>query len=195
MQWSSVLVGAQLLVVQADVEVSRPHSPPFHSASQEGHVSAVQSWCEHPETPDGNGGWNAARQRLWSSERGAQLTRLNPRNPCRIKGAGKEKAAERRIATVAQADRLAEAMGMRWRLMVYLGAYGPTRPEELAGLRCGDVGLYTLRIRVRLAEPERMNGADGSRATPGARLEPGDSSRVPMPGASLAPGVVRRAGP
>ncbi|CAL9507593.1 hypothetical protein [Streptomyces sp. enrichment culture] len=42
--------------------------------------------------------------------------------------------------------------------MIYLGAYGPLRPEELAGLRRRDVDLDTLRIRVRLAEPERMNG-------------------------------------
>ncbi|MFF8191742.1 tyrosine-type recombinase/integrase [Streptomyces bobili] len=83
---------------------------------------------------------------------------LIQRNPCRIKGAGKEKAAERRIATVAQVDALAEAVGMRWRLMVYLGAYGPMRPEELAGLRRRDVDLDNLRVRVRLAEPERMNG-------------------------------------
>ena len=83
---------------------------------------------------------------------------LITRNPCRIKGAGKEKAAERRIATVAQVDALAEAVGMRWRLMVYLGAYGPMRPEELAGLRRRDVDLDNLRVRVRLAEPERMNG-------------------------------------
>lgn len=83
---------------------------------------------------------------------------LIQRNPCRIKGAGKERAAERRIATVAQVDALAEAVGMRWRLMVHLGAYGPMRPEELAGLRRRDVDPDTLRIRVRLAEPERMNG-------------------------------------
>ncbi|WP_244788745.1 tyrosine-type recombinase/integrase [Streptomyces sp. BJ20] len=83
---------------------------------------------------------------------------LIQRNPCRIKGAGKEKAAERRIATVAQVDALANAVGMRWRLMVYLGAYGPMRPEELAGLRRRDVDVDTLRVRIRLAEPERMNG-------------------------------------
>ncbi len=83
---------------------------------------------------------------------------LVTRNPCRIKGVGKEKAAERRIATVAQVDALANAVGMRWRLMVYLGAYGPMRPEELAGLRRRDVDLDNLRVRVRLAEPERMNG-------------------------------------
>ncbi|MEU5595686.1 tyrosine-type recombinase/integrase [Streptomyces sp. NPDC020298] len=80
------------------------------------------------------------------------------RNPCRIKGAGKESAAERRIATVAQVDALADAIGIRWRLMVYLGAYGPMRPEELAGLRRRDVDPDNLVIRVRLAEPERTNG-------------------------------------
>ncbi|MEU9136243.1 tyrosine-type recombinase/integrase [Streptomyces sp. NPDC048404] len=80
------------------------------------------------------------------------------RNPCRIKGAGKESAAERRIATVAQVDALANAIGIRWRLMVYLGAYGPMRPEELAGLRRRDVDLDDMVIRVRVAEPERTNG-------------------------------------
>jgi len=83
---------------------------------------------------------------------------LISRNPCRIKGAGKEPAAERRIATVAQVDALADAIGIRWRLMVYLGAYGPMRPEELAGLRRRDVDLDNLVIRVRVAEPERTNG-------------------------------------
>jgi integrase len=39
-----------------------------------------------------------------------------------------------------------------------LGAYGPMRPEELAGLRRRDVDLDNLRVCVRLAEPERMNG-------------------------------------
>lgn len=83
---------------------------------------------------------------------------LISRNPCRIKGAGKEVAAERRIATVAQVDALADAIGPRWRFMVYLGAYGPMRPEEQAGLRRRDVDLEDLVIRVRVAEPERTNG-------------------------------------
>ncbi|MGW6011454.1 tyrosine-type recombinase/integrase [Streptomyces sp. NPDC055210] len=80
------------------------------------------------------------------------------RNPCRIKGAGKERAAERPIATVAQVDALADQLGPRWRLMVYLGAYGPLRPEELAGLRRRDVDVQALKVTVRLAEPERTNG-------------------------------------
>ncbi|MFJ4785683.1 tyrosine-type recombinase/integrase [Streptomyces sp. NPDC088794] len=83
---------------------------------------------------------------------------LIKRNPCRIKGGGKEKAAERRIATVAQVDGLADQLGPRWRLMVYLGAYGPLRPEELAGLRRRDIDVEALKIMVRVAEPERTNG-------------------------------------
>jgi integrase len=63
------------------------------------------------------------------------------RNPCRIKGAGKEEADERPVATVEQVDAVAEEMGPRWRLMVYLAAYGSLRPEEQAELRRPDVVL------------------------------------------------------
>ncbi|AKA04776.1 integrase [Streptomyces noursei ZPM] len=80
------------------------------------------------------------------------------RNPCRIKGAGKETAAEREIATVAQVDAMANAVGPRWRLMVYLGAYGPMRPEEQAELRRKDVDLDRMTIRVRQAAPELTTG-------------------------------------
>lgn len=80
------------------------------------------------------------------------------RNPCRIKGGGKESAAERQIATVDQVDALADALGPRWRLMVYLGAYGPMRPEEQAELRRMDVDLDAMTVRVRMAAPELTTG-------------------------------------
>ncbi|MGW3762405.1 tyrosine-type recombinase/integrase [Streptomyces sp. NPDC005131] len=80
------------------------------------------------------------------------------RNPCRIRGAGKESSAERQIATVDQVDALADALGPRWRLMVYLGAYGPMRPEEQAELRRKDVDLDEMTIRVRMAAPELTTG-------------------------------------
>ncbi|GAA1506505.1 site-specific integrase [Streptomyces albidochromogenes] len=80
------------------------------------------------------------------------------RNPCRIKGAGKESAAERQIATVDQVDQLANAVGPRWRLMVYLGAYGPMRPEEQAELRRKDVDLDDMTVRIRQAAPELTTG-------------------------------------
>ncbi|MFI0905761.1 tyrosine-type recombinase/integrase [Streptomyces sioyaensis] len=80
------------------------------------------------------------------------------RNPCRIKGAGKEAPAEREIATVEQVDALADAIGLRWRLMVYLGAYGPLRPEEQAELRRKDVNLDAMVLRIRQAAPELTTG-------------------------------------
>ncbi|MER7793598.1 site-specific integrase [Streptomyces sp. NPDC097640] len=80
------------------------------------------------------------------------------RNPCRIKGAGSEKAKERPTATIEQVDALAEAMGLRWRLMVYFCAYGPMRPEEMAALRRPDVILDPLAVRVREAAPELTTG-------------------------------------
>ncbi|MBD2832687.1 MULTISPECIES: tyrosine-type recombinase/integrase [Streptomyces] len=80
------------------------------------------------------------------------------RNPCRIRGAGKESSAERQIASVAQVDALADVLGPRWRLMVFLGAYGPMRPEEQAELRRKDVDLDEMTIRVRMAAPELTTG-------------------------------------
>jgi integrase len=95
------------------------------------------------------------------------------RNPCRIRGAGKESAAERPVATVDQVDALAQAIGPRWRLMVYLAAYGPLRPEEQAELRRRDVDLDTLTVRVRQAAPELTTGkrAEGpTKSEAGRRL-------------------------
>ncbi|RNG17747.1 tyrosine-type recombinase/integrase [Streptomyces botrytidirepellens] len=80
------------------------------------------------------------------------------RNPCRIKGAGTEKAKERPTATVEQVDALADAVGPRWRLMVYFGAYGPMRPEEQAALRRPDITLDPLAAQVREAAPELTTG-------------------------------------
>ncbi|KAA6220917.1 site-specific integrase [Streptomyces albofaciens JCM 4342] len=80
------------------------------------------------------------------------------RNPCRIKGAGKESAKERPTATVEQVDALADAMGPRWRLMVYIAAYGPARPEEQAAMRRPDVDLENVGVWIRTAEPELTTG-------------------------------------
>ncbi|MFI8311968.1 tyrosine-type recombinase/integrase [Streptomyces microflavus] len=137
----------------------------------------------------------APRVRSWRSERldttGADTTvaksyrllkailetavedELIRRNPCRIRGAGKETAAERPVATVDQVDALADVLGPRWRLMVFLGAYGPLRPEEQAELRRKDIDLDDLTVRVRKAAPELTTGkrAEGpTKSEAGRRL-------------------------
>ncbi|GHE76973.1 putative prophage phiRv2 integrase [Streptomyces vinaceus] len=106
------------------------------------------------------GGTTVAKSyRLLSGIMGtAEDDELIRRNPCRIKGAGKESPAERSTATVDQVDALAKAMGARWRLMVYIAAYGPARPEEQAGLRRPDVDLVNCGVWVRRAEPELNTG-------------------------------------
>lgn len=80
------------------------------------------------------------------------------RNPCSIRGAGREDADERPVATVEQVFALAEAIGIRWRLMVLLGAFASMRPEELAELRRADIDLDTGSVRVRRAAPELNTG-------------------------------------
>lgn len=80
------------------------------------------------------------------------------RNPCRIKGAGKETADERPTATVDQVFALADAMGPRWRLMVFLAAFATLRPEEQAELRRTDVDVTKGTLRIARAAPELTTG-------------------------------------
>lgn len=83
---------------------------------------------------------------------------LIPRNPCRIKGAGKESAPERPIASVAQVDAMADAMGPRWRLLVFFAAYCSLRPEEQAELRREDVDVEARSLSITQASPELTTG-------------------------------------
>ena len=62
-------------------------------------------------------------------------------NPCVIRGAGVERTAERKTATVEQVFALADAIEPRYRVAVLLGAF--------AGLRFGELGALT-RERVDL---------------------------------------------
>ncbi|MBV9024403.1 MAG: site-specific integrase [Streptomycetaceae bacterium] len=80
------------------------------------------------------------------------------KNPCRIRGAGREDADERPVATIAQVFALADVIGLRWRLMVLLGAFASMRPEELAELRRRDVDLDAGSVWVRRAAPELNTG-------------------------------------
>ncbi len=90
-----------------------------------------------------------------------------------IKGAGKETAPGRPIATIVQVDAVADARGPRWRLMVRIAAHGPPRPEELAEMRRHDVDLERAGVRVRRAAPELTNGRrvlGETRPKPGSRF-------------------------
>ena len=55
-------------------------------------------------------------------------------NPCRIKGAANEHAAERKIPTVAQIEQILEAIDPRYRVAVLLASYCGLRKSECLGL-------------------------------------------------------------
>jgi integrase len=77
-------------------------------------------------------------------------------NPCRIRGAGKEKADERPIVGPEEVLRIADAIEPQYRALVILGAWCSLRVGELAGLRRGRFDelhrkLYVVEQAVELA--------------------------------------------
>ncbi|MFC5719601.1 tyrosine-type recombinase/integrase [Streptomyces gamaensis] len=124
------------------------------------HAPLVRSWRAERKEATGATTVAKAYRLLKAIMETAVDDELIRRNPCRIKGAGKESAPERPVASVAQVDAIADAMGPRWRLMVYLAAYGPVRPEEQAALRRPDVvlGWPAPGVWIRRAEPELTTG-------------------------------------
>lgn len=71
------------------------------------------------------------------------------RNPCRIKGAGIERAPERRMPSTAEVLELAEVIEPRCRALVLLAGFGSLRTGEMLGLRRADVDLLHRQVHVR----------------------------------------------
>lgn len=80
------------------------------------------------------------------------------RNPCRIKGAGLEKSAERPVLTIAQVYALAGAIDQRYKALVLLGTFGSLRWGELAALQRRDIDLAALTVQVERQLTELGNG-------------------------------------
>src|SRR5262249_20138253 len=80
------------------------------------------------------------------------------RNPCRIKGAGIERAPERPTATVAQVFDLAGLVPARFRALIFLAAFTSLRYGELAALRRRDFDSRRATITVRATLVERSDG-------------------------------------
>lgn len=70
------------------------------------------------------------------------------RNPCVIKGAGQEKAAERPIASIPQVFDIADTIEPRFRAMVLIGAFVGLRLGEMLALTRERVDLLHGRIKV-----------------------------------------------
>ncbi|WP_436523409.1 tyrosine-type recombinase/integrase [Actinoplanes sp. HUAS TT8] len=80
------------------------------------------------------------------------------RNPCRIKGAGYDKADERDTATLDQVFAIAERIQPRYRLLVLLAAFAQLRFGELVALRRTSIDLATMELRVSMATGEMEDG-------------------------------------
>jgi integrase len=79
-------------------------------------------------------------------------------NPCRIKGAGLEKTAERPFLTIDQVMRLAAQVPDRWRAFILLKTFASLRWGEITALTRADVDLATCEVRVRRQFLERSTG-------------------------------------
>ncbi len=79
-------------------------------------------------------------------------------NPCRVKGAGRERSPERPIAMPDEVARIAEAISDEYRPMVLLAAYCSLRFGELAGLRRQRVDLLHRTVRVEECAVELKDG-------------------------------------
>ncbi|MFD8324894.1 tyrosine-type recombinase/integrase [Streptomyces lydicus] len=79
---------------------------------------------------------------------------LIQRNPCRIKGAGVAKTAERPYLTVPEVYRIADAVPSCFRVLVLLAAFTGLRFGELAALQRHDVDLERRTIAVRRSQAE-----------------------------------------
>ncbi|WP_242454080.1 tyrosine-type recombinase/integrase [Bailinhaonella thermotolerans] len=83
---------------------------------------------------------------------------LIPRNPCRIKGAGKEESPERPVLTLAQVFALADAIAPRFRALVLLAVFSSLRWGELVALRRRHLDTATGTIRVEVTAVEIGRG-------------------------------------
>lgn len=83
---------------------------------------------------------------------------LIARNPCLIKNAGIERAAERPVATVAQVYAAADAIDARYRALILLAGFCGLRRGELLGLECRHLNLLHGTLRVEQQEQQLTDG-------------------------------------
>jgi integrase len=84
---------------------------------------------------------------------------LLARNPCVLRGAGSERAAERPVASVAMVAALADAIDDRYRAMVLLAVWAGLRFGEAAGLERRDVDLDDQTVRIERQLQELKDGS------------------------------------
>jgi integrase len=120
--------------------------------------SAIRGWNAHlaaryPSTA------SKAYRLLSTILRTAVDDGLIMKSPCRVKGAGTERAAERPMATVAEVEALTDAMPDRLQLIIQLAAWCQLRRGEILGLRRRDVDMLHAAIRIERSRTFSRNGS------------------------------------
>jgi len=86
-------------------------------------------------------------------------TDLIRRNPCRIEGAGQDKAGEQPTASLAQVFAIVEAIQPRYRQFGLLATFAQLRFGELVALRRNSLNVEGMELRVRRATAEMADGS------------------------------------
>ena len=121
--------------------------------------------------------------------------RVIPRNPCRIRGAGDEKPAERPVLTVAQVIGLADRIrNPRYKALILLATFASLRWGEAIALRRCDIDLAagTVSIRRQYIELGTGHALGPPKSRAGFR-----TVAIPAPDRCVprrAPGLLRRPG-
>ncbi len=104
-------------------------------------AEAVRRW--HASVSSDSGAMTAAKSyRLLRAILATAVSDgLTQTNPCRVRGAGVERSAERPIIGPELVLELADAIGARWRAMILLAGFGGLRLGELLALRQDHVDL------------------------------------------------------
>jgi len=84
--------------------------------------------------------------------------------PWRVRGAGRPRYGPRPLLDLGRVDELSKACGSQYEAMVILGAYGPLRFGEVAGLRRQDINPPGLCMRVTISAA--LDDRTGSRVAP-----------------------------
>jgi integrase len=79
-------------------------------------------------------------------------------NPCSIRGAGAENAAERKLPTLDQVYELADVVKPRYRALVLVAAFSGLRRGELFGLRREDIDLDDGTVTVEVQRQQLSSG-------------------------------------
>jgi integrase len=125
--------------------------------------SVVRQWHQSVMSRTGPTATRQAYALLRAILNTAVADELLIRNPCQIRGAGQPNSPERPLLSLADADRLADAMPSQLQPLVHLAFWAHGRMGELLALRVGDVDLDrgTLRIERQVVEVDH----EGPRVT------------------------------